>query len=226
MNDTSVISEDRQLTFREQYDLDDKIGQGAYSVVKLCIEKSTGDKYAVKIVSKLGLSIKEERELRDEVNVMKSLNHPYVVHLIAFFDEPRYFYMVLEYLPGGELFDRLVARERYSEDVARHCVRVICSGIQYIHKMNIVHRDIKPENLLLTSLVEDDSVKICDFGLAAKYEEGKLLRTACGTPGYLAPEILKGTGYGKPVDMWAIGVVTYCLLCGYPVRLMGQAYAR
>ena len=209
-------------TFKQQYRLREKIGQGAYSIVKRCIDIETGKTYAVKIVSKLGLADKEEKELRDEVHIMQTLTHPFVCSLIAFFDEGRYFFIVLEYMQGGELFDRLVSRSRYSENVARDCIRIICAGVQYIHEQGIVHRDIKPENLLLASTDNDTFVKVCDFGLATRMpEDGTLLRHACGTRGYLAPEILKGTGYGYAVDMWAVGVVTYCLLAGYPVRRGG-----
>eukprot|EP00604_Paraphysomonas_vestita_P002370 CAMPEP_0174819304 /NCGR_PEP_ID=MMETSP1107-20130205/2449_1 /TAXON_ID=36770 /ORGANISM="Paraphysomonas vestita, Strain GFlagA" /LENGTH=319 /DNA_ID=CAMNT_0016032535 /DNA_START=301 /DNA_END=1260 /DNA_ORIENTATION=+ len=146
---------------------------------------------------------------------MKSLNHPNIVKFVDSFEEEKFFYVVLEFLPGGELFDRLVQKTFYNEKEARDTVRIICEGIKYCHDRGIVHRDLKPENLLMESIDDDAKVKIADFGFATNVV-GSSLTVACGTPGYVAPELVSNKPYGKPVDMWAIGVITYCLLGGYP----------
>mmetsp|Transcript_87845 Transcript_87845/g.250283 ORF Transcript_87845/g.250283 Transcript_87845/m.250283 type:complete len:278 (-) Transcript_87845:401-1234(-) len=126
------------------------------------------------------------------------------------------FYMVMELCVGGEMFDRIVKKSMYTEDEARKCVAQMADALEYCHGQGIVHRDIKPENLLYARPDPDETVKIADFGLAHLLKKDEHLKTACGTPGYVAPEVLTGEGYGTEVDMWSIGVVVYILLCGYP----------
>ena len=134
-----------------------------------------------------------------------------------FYTEDNYYYLVTEFMEGGELFDRIVEKSYYSEREARDLVKLLLEAIKYCHECNVVHRDLKPENLLLTSRSDDASIKLADFGFAKKIEfDGEGLSTACGTPGYVAPEILQGKTYGRSVDVWSIGVITYILLCGYP----------
>jgi len=122
----------------------------------------------------------------------------------------------MELVTGGELFDRIVEKGSYSEEDAKTLVRKIVSAIEYLHSLNIAHRDLKPENLLVKSIADDTEVKIADFGLSKIIDEQKMMQTACGTPGYVAPEVLNAEGYDKEVDMWSIGVITYILLCGFP----------
>lgn len=125
--------------------------------------------------------------------------------------------MVMELMTGGELFDRIIDKEKYSENEARDVIKSLCDALHYCHEMNIVHRDLKPENLLYQNESTDSTIKIADFGLAKLLSEDSLLmHTACGTPGYVAPEILKGLAYDKTVDLWSIGVILYILLCGFP----------
>jgi len=124
-------------------------------------------------------------------------------------------YLVLELMTGGELFDRIVEKEHYSEMEASETIRPIVDAIRYCHSMGIIHRDLKPENLLYGSRDESAIIKISDFGLA-RFLQGELATTACGTPGYVAPEILNAKGYGKEVDYWSIGIILYILLCGFP----------
>ena len=124
--------------------------------------------------------------------------------------------MVMELCVGGEMFDRIVKKSMYTEDEARKCVAQMADALEYCHGQGIVHRDIKPENLLYARPDPDETVKIADFGLAHLLKKDEHLKTACGTPGYVAPEVLTGEGYGTEVDMWSIGVVVYILLCGYP----------
>lgn len=146
---------------------------------------------------------------------MKSINHPNIIEIIDFFIEKDYYYVVLELAEGGELFDRIIAREYYSEKDARDVVSIFVNAIKFCHDRDIVHRDLKPENLLLASTDEDTNIKIADFGFATKSKSHDL-NGYMGTRGYMAPEILEHKDYGKEVDMWSIGVITFILLCGYP----------
>jgi serine/threonine protein kinase len=198
------------------YKLGDVLGEGAFSVVKLAVNRKTGQKVAVKCIDRQGLPEEDENSLRQEVAIMKSLAHPNIVQFIDFFEEDKFFYVVLEFLEGGELFDRIVQKNFYNEKEARDVVKVILDGMKYCHDKGIAHRDMKPENLLLTSKEDDSNVKIADFGFAIRGAQKSALTTQCGTPGYVAPEILQNLPYDKAVDMWSIGVITYILLGGYP----------
>lgn len=191
------------------------MGEGGYSVVKRGISNIDKRVVAVKIVNRTGLSEEDEQSLRGEVAILQRLHHKNIVHAKDFFEEPKHFYVILEYVDGGELFDRIVQKTVYSENDARDLVVVLLRAIKYCHDLNIVHRDLKPENLLLTSKSEDADVKIADFGFAVE-AEGCTLTDACGTPAYIAPEILLAKPYGKPCDMWSFGVILFVLLGGYP----------
>ena len=152
--------------------------------------------------------------LRDEVSILGEVKHPNVIHMLAFYEEEEHYYLVMEIMGGGELFDRIVQKSYYNEKDARDLVKILLDAIYYMHERNIVHRDLKPENLLLASMTNDSDIRLADFGFAKRVT--KALSTQCGTPGYVAPEILKGEKYGLSVDMWSIGVITYILLGGYP----------
>ena len=198
------------------YKLGDVLGEGAFSVVKLAVNRKTGQKVAVKCIDRQGLPEEDENALRQEVAIMRSLNHENIVQFIDFFEEEKFFYVVLEFLEGGELFDRIVKKNFYNEKEARDVVLTILNGMKYCHDRGIAHRDMKPENLLLTSKDDDSNVKIADFGFAIRGAQKSALTTQCGTPGYVAPEILQNQPYDSSVDMWSIGVITYILLGGYP----------
>lgn len=184
-------------------------------MVKLGISNIDKKKVAVKIVTRNGLSADDEESLRAEVRILTDLNHPNIVRAFDFFEEEKYFYVVLEYLDGGELFDRIVKKTFYNEKEARDLVVVLLRAIKYLHDGDVIHRDLKPENLIMTSKNDDANVKLADFGFAAKVD-GFNITTQCGTPGYIAPEIIETKPYGKPVDMWSFGVILYILLGGYP----------
>lgn len=195
------------------------LGQGSFATVKQAVSKKKGEgttKLAVKIIIKTALSAEDHEALETEVSVMEKLNHDNIVMLKEVFDCPARFYMVMELCLGGEMFDRIVKKSMYTEDEARKCVVQMADALEYCHDRGIVHRDIKPENLLYAGPDPDETVKIADFGLAHLLKKDEHLQTACGTPGYVAPEVLTGEGYGTEVDMWSIGVVVYILLCGYP----------
>lgn len=183
--------------YRCRYRTGEVLGEGAYSTVKLAINKVSGQRAAVKIVSRPDISKEDEVALRQEVEIMQSLNHPHIVHCFDFFEEERYYYLVLEFMEGGELFDRIVKKTVYNEKEARDVVKILVDAIKYCHDRNIVHRDLKPENLLLSSKSDDADLKIADFGFAIRTGTGNMLSTQCGTPGYIAPEILENKPYGK-----------------------------
>eukprot|EP00603_Paraphysomonas_imperforata_P004753 CAMPEP_0114416768 /NCGR_PEP_ID=MMETSP0103-20121206/2605_1 /TAXON_ID=37642 ORGANISM="Paraphysomonas imperforata, Strain PA2" /NCGR_SAMPLE_ID=MMETSP0103 /ASSEMBLY_ACC=CAM_ASM_000201 /LENGTH=428 /DNA_ID=CAMNT_0001585013 /DNA_START=53 /DNA_END=1339 /DNA_ORIENTATION=- len=198
------------------YKLGDVLGEGAFSVVKLAVNRKTGQKVAVKCIDRQGLPEEDENSLRQEVAIMKSLQHENIVQFIDFFEEDKFFYVVLEFLEGGELFDRIVKKNFYNEKEARDLVKVILRGIKYIHDKGIAHRDMKPENLLMISEDDDSYVKLADFGFAIHGAQKGEAALSAGTPGFLAPEVLENQGFDKAVDMWSIGVITYILLGGYP----------
>ncbi|KAG6584784.1 CAMK/CAMK1 protein kinase [Phytophthora cinnamomi] len=204
-------------SFEEQYSLGKVIGSGTFSVVRIAIHKPSGQRYAIKCIKREGLVAEDIEALTTEVAILKQMNHPNIMILHDFFVEEKFYYLVTEYMEGGELFDRIVEKSYYNEREARDLVKLLLEAIKYCHDANIVHRDLKPENLLLTSKDDDASIKLADFGFAKRIEfDSEGLVTACGTPGYVAPEILEGKPYGKTVDIWSIGVITYILLCGYP----------
>eukprot|EP01122_Echinamoeba_exundans_P017633 TRINITY_DN947_c0_g1_i1.p1 TRINITY_DN947_c0_g1~~TRINITY_DN947_c0_g1_i1.p1 ORF type:complete len:655 (+),score=222.60 TRINITY_DN947_c0_g1_i1:1428-3392(+) len=197
----------------DDYDLGRQLGTGKFSVVRECKNKKDGKTYAVKMITK---TISEQDEVLKEIEIMRAVDeHPNVIHLIDVYEDADHFNLVLELVTGGELFDKIVEYEFYSEKEAAKLIFQIVSLVAYLHKRGIVHRDLKPENLLF----EDEkatNLKLCDFGLADYIKDGESMFTLVGSPTYMAPEILDGVGYGKPVDLYSIGVVMYILLCGYP----------
>ncbi|KAH8338196.1 hypothetical protein KR074_002937 [Drosophila pseudoananassae] len=216
----------KQVSIEEKYNLHGLLGTGAFSEVRLAESKDPpGDHYAVKIIDKKALKGKEEsleneiRVLRRYVHINKNyfyrLTHPNIVQLLETFEDKLKVYLVMELVTGGELFDRIVEKGSYTEKDASHLVRQILEAVDYMHEQGVVHRDLKPENLLYYSPDEDSKIMISDFGLS-KMEDSGIMATACGTPGYVAPEVLAQKPYGKAVDVWSIGVISYILLCGYP----------
>lgn len=172
--------------------------------------------YAVKCVNRRKLSEEDELALLDEVEILKEMKHIYIIRLYDFFVEPATYYLVMERMSGGELFDRIVAKAYYNEKEARDVCKIVLEAVGYLHNNNVAHRDLKPENLLLLSESDDSQVKIADFGFAKKVKAPQSLTTQCGTPGYVAPEILEGIPYDTRADMWSVGVILYILLGGYP----------
>jgi len=203
-------------SFEMQYRLLRELGSGSFSTVREASKKATNEHFAVKIVKRMDLPPDDEESLIEEVSILKNMDHPHIIKLYEFFEERHFYYLVTELMLGGELFDRIVRKTFYNEKEARDLVKILLSTVKYMHENSIVHRDLKPENLLLTSDHDDASIKIADFGFARQLKGGAGLKTQCGTPGYVAPEILRNEEYGKPVDMWSCGVITFILLGGYP----------
>ncbi|KAG5848458.1 hypothetical protein ANANG_G00098660 [Anguilla anguilla] len=198
----------------DKYRVGKVIGDGNFAVVKECVERSTGKEFALKIIDKAKCSGKEHL-IENEVAVLRRVKHPNIIMLIEEVDTPTELYLVMELVKGGDLFDAITSSTKYTERDASAMVFNLASALKYLHGMKIVHRDIKPENLLVCDGPDGTkSLKLGDFGLATVVEEP--LHTVCGTPTYVAPEIILESGYGLKVDIWAAGVITYILLCGFP----------
>uniref|UniRef100_A0A8C6S0C9 calcium/calmodulin-dependent protein kinase n=1 Tax=Nannospalax galili TaxID=1026970 RepID=A0A8C6S0C9_NANGA len=186
--------------FTDEYQLYEDIGKGAFSVVRRCVKLCTGHEYAAKIINTKKLSARDHQKLEREARICRLLKHSNIGEVT-----------------GGELFEDIVAREYYSEADASHCIQQILEAVLHCHQMGVVHRDLKPENLLLASKCKGAAVKLADFGLAIEVQgDQQAWFGFAGTPGYLSPEVLRKEAYGKPVDIWACGVILYILLVGYP----------
>mmetsp|Transcript_83543 Transcript_83543/g.202598 ORF Transcript_83543/g.202598 Transcript_83543/m.202598 type:complete len:448 (-) Transcript_83543:90-1433(-) len=205
-----------------KYEIGKTLGEGTFGKVKLATNSETGEKVAIKILDKekiqkqnMGSSVKKE------ISIMKMIKHKHVVKLYEVLASRTKIFIVLELITGGELFDKIVAEGRFNEDTSRFYFRQLCTGVKYCHTQGVAHRDLKPENLLLD---ETSLLKISDFGLSALYTGGPddgtsratLLHTTCGTPNYVAPEVLNDRGYdGRAADVWSMGVILYVLLAGF-----------
>ncbi|KAJ3211911.1 hypothetical protein HDU67_004183 [Dinochytrium kinnereticum] len=200
----------------------DALGTGNFATVKVGVHRSTGLHHAIKILNKSRFQGKPKiiQSIRQEVSLLMAVNHPCIINIGGVYDEKDFIYIVLELARGGELFDRIVDKRKFPEGECRVIMKQLFAALKYLHERNIVHRDLKPENILLVSKdPEDLRIKISDFGLAKLVGEEMFLKTLCGTPNYVAPEVLipaNGRAYGKPVDLWSSGVVLYICLCGFP----------
>ncbi|KAH8547552.1 kinase-like domain-containing protein [Umbelopsis sp. PMI_123] len=191
---------------KKNYELGEILGSGSYGSVKRATRISDGLEVAVKIIPKKNVTGHFDMVL-GEINVLKDIDHPNVIHFYDWFESRA---------TGGELFDRICQRGKFTEKDAVEVIRTVLSGIEDLHAHNIVHRDLKPENLLYKTDDQHSPLVICDFGIAKTMDDASaVMTTVCGSPGYVAPEVLLRQGYGKPVDIWAMGVITYTLLCGY-----------
>ncbi|XP_075881950.1 calcium/calmodulin-dependent protein kinase (CaM kinase) II beta 1 isoform X5 [Nelusetta ayraudi] len=203
--------------FTDEYQLYEELGKGAFSVVRRCVKLCTGQEYAAKIINTKKLSARDHQKLEREARICRLLKHPNIVRLHDSISEEGFHYLLFDLVTGGELFEDIVAREYYSEADASHCIQQILEAVLHCHQMGVVHRDMKPENLLLASKCKNAAVKLADFGLAIEVQgDQQAWFGFAGTPGYLSPEVLRKEAYGKPVDIWACGVILYILLVGYP----------
>eukprot|EP00924_Labyrinthula_sp_SR-Ha-C_P005463 snap_masked-scaffold_1-processed-gene-32.30-mRNA-1 protein AED:0.08 eAED:0.09 QI:0/-1/0/1/-1/1/1/0/337 len=196
-----------------------KLGEGNYGEVYLFVEGE--DKSAIKVVKKNKLSSKDEKDnLKREIQVLEHLSattvrHPHIVNFFEVLEDKKAFYMKLELVEGGELFDRIVQKSSYSEKETCQVIKNVAEALHFCHEQGIVHRDLKPENLLLVSRESDTHVKLADFGFAAFCAE-KPLNDGCGTLIYVAPEVLAAREYRTEPDLWSLGVILYVLITGYP----------
>ena len=194
----------------------DELGEGTFGHVRLAINKQTGEKVAIKILEKKKiLEFEDKIRVEREIKILKCLRHPNIVHLYSVVQTMDNLYIIMEYARGIELFDFIAKRKRIDEITACQIYQQIISGLEYLHKNNIVHRDIKPENLIINKKTKE--LKIVDFGLSNMFNtEKRLLSSSCGSPSYAAPEMLQGHKYRpQPVDVWSSGIVLYAMICGY-----------
>jgi len=209
-----LVQSAKARKIEEYYEFKDKIGTGRFSDVYVGLEISSQLQWAIKVVEKKRLNEQEREMMRSEVAIMRLLNHNNVVQLKEVFEDKQKMYLIMELVEGGELFDRIRKKKVFSEFTAFFITRQLLDTVKYLHDVGIVHRDIKPENILLTDDSEIPTVKLADFGLSRLVGPTDMLRSACGTLAYVAPEVLMQRPYGKPVDVWSVGIVTYLMLRG------------
>ena len=195
------------------YRLGKNLGIGSFGKVRLAEHQLTGHKVAVKILNRNRIrQLEMDEKVRREIKILKLFYHPHIIRLYEVIYTPTDIYMVMEFVPGGELFDFIVSNGRLSEPRARSMFQQLVSGVEYCHQHMVVHRDLKPENLLLDG---EQQLRIADFGLSNVMKDGDFFKTSCGSPNYSAPEVISGRLYAGPeVDVWSCGVILYALLCG------------
>jgi len=210
-----------------EYSIGRNLGSGSFSVVKECFSLSSKDRCAVKIIKKNKL--KDLSILENEITIMKTSVHPNIIKLLDVYETEEELFLVMEFIPGGELYEALINLGPFSEEQTFYIFRQLVDAVSYLHKNGIAHRDIKLENILWTE--SSNQLKLTDFGLAKSVllSDAEFMSTPCGTPSYVAPEIMKGQNYTHAVDLWALGVVLYLLLfCKYPFPgdSLGEIYSR
>ncbi len=206
------LSLTKKKKFSELYEVREKLQRGSASIVKKCFSKVHLKEFAVKIIER---DVKTDEHVMEEVSIMNHLHHDNIVAVVDFFEEEDYYYIVMELMAGGDVFDRIIDLHNYTEKDARDVAKNILLAVDYMHQNGVVHRDIKPQNIFLESKNSNSVIKIGDFGFAKRVHIPKSLNQRCGTPSYVAPEILKNQPYDQACDMWSVGVVLYVLLCGY-----------
>jgi len=205
----------RKAEIAKNYSIGQQLGSGNFAVVKKAVRKADGQEVAIKIIDKA--KVEDMNDITREIEIMGQIDHPNVIKLYEIFDEPKKMQLVMELVTGGELFDKIVALGSYTEKDAASVMKTLCSALDYLHEKKIVHRDLKPENILLKNANSIHDIKVADFGLARVVSNKEMMKTACGTPGYVAPEVLQNKGYDSgAVDLWSAGVILYILLCGFP----------
>ena len=197
------------------YDIKEKLGSGKFGLIKLGINKKTNKKVAIKIMSKSNMANDDLELVRTEIEILKICQHPNIIQLYDVFENINYFYIIMEYCSGGDLFSYLEKRNfRLPENQACKFMHKMCAAIYYIHQYGIAHRDLKPENVLMTSKDENADLRILDFGLSKIIGPDEKCTEPYGTLSYVAPEVLLDIPYGKEVDLWSLGVIAYLMLSG------------
>merc|ERR1712166_1224204 len=204
-----------QGTLRDIYKIGHVLGEGAFGEVRLCTHRETKEKRAVKVLKKENMDKTEQMQMLNEINTLRSLDHPNIVKIYEYFEDDKRFYIVTEHIQGGELFDEIINRGKFDERNAAILMKQLLSCIGYCHSHGIVHRDLKPENVLLEASKDFGEVKVIDFGTAQPFKAGQKLSETIGTPYYIAPEVL-AKKYNKECDIWSLGVMTYIVLSGIP----------
>jgi len=204
-------------SIRNHYTISKTLGKGSFATTKLATSTADKSLWAAKVLSKRTMQADDIKAFQQEIKILKTLDHPNVCWTREIFEDRNNYFVVCELMTGGELFDRIVEKEYYTEKEAAVCVADICKALVYCHDRNIVHRDLKPENIMYANMKPDSPVKVVDFGLSTTAAHGDAtMKTACGTPEYVAPEVISKKPYTNKCDMWSVGVIMYILLCGYP----------
>lgn len=204
---------ERKHRLKQRFQVVRKLGQGTYGKVQLAINKATDQEVAIKTIKKSKIETEQDSlRIRREIQIMSSIQHPYIIHIYEVFENKDKIVLVMQYASGGELYDYVSEHKELSSEEARRIFRQVASAVYYCHKNKICHRDLKLENILLD---EKGNAKIADFGLSNVYDERNFLSTFCGSPLYASPEIVRGTPYyGPEVDCWSLGVLLYTLVYG------------
>lgn len=211
---TSFVSK-RGGKIRDHYRIGKLLGSGAFGEVRLCLHKETQTQRAVKVLRKNLLDPKEMEMLKNEIQILKDLDHPNIVKMFEFLEDEKRIYIVTEICKGGELFDEILNRSKFDERDAAIVMKQLLSAVNYCHKNNIVHRDLKPENILLEQDRDLEKIKVVDFGTSLVYDMDRNLDEKLGTAYYIAPEVIKKS-YNEKCDLWSSGVILYILLSGEP----------
>lgn len=209
------------IKFDEVYELKEKLHKSSTAQIWACTHKETNENYAVKVIPNTpgrkavtGKSVSDS--IHHELAVLKSAKHSHIIEIIDFFEDDDNFYLVMERMDGGDVFDRIIDMTKYTEKDARDLAKFLLEAVHLLHTKNIAHRDLKPQNILLKSKKDNANIKLADFGFACRVHTPQSLTTRCGTPTYVAPEILKNIPYDQSSDMWSVGVILFVLLVGYP----------
>ncbi|XP_039991122.1 serine/threonine-protein kinase 33 [Xiphias gladius] len=221
--DVPVIRLENDAELREIYEFGRKLGRGSFGVVYEATHNETQTNWAIKEVCKPAAGSSKVQMLGHEINILKKVSHAHIIHLKEVYDTPRMMYLVTELCAGGELMQLLQQKTFFTEDETRHIICSLADAVVYLHKRDIVHRDLKLENILVKNSLDDDNdrinIKVTDFGLSVQTGGvgiENIMKEACGTLIYMAPEMMSGRGYSQWCDVWSIGVVMYMLLCGEP----------
>ena len=207
---------ERTGKLRDTYKISKKVGEGAFSSVRIIKHRVTGEKRAVKTIHKRSLRTDEEKAMIfSEVSILSSLDHPNIIKLHEYYQDELNYYIITEYCSGGELFERILSQGSISEATAAEYMRQIFSILSYLHENRIAHRDLKPENFLLSSSASNAYLKIIDFGVSKVCSPGEYMNVKVGTAYYIAPEVI-AKRYDDKCDVWSAGVIMFILLCGYP----------
>ena len=210
------------LRFEDVYELKKQIHQSKFATLWQCEHKKKKEIFVVKRIdrnsgaTKLPNGKSIENSILQELAVLRSLKHKNIIQIEDFFESKDFLYLIMENMAGGDVFDKVSQVKRYTEKDARDLAKQLLEAVNHIHKNGFVHRDLKPQNLLLKTKSSDSDIKLGDFGFATRVHTPQSLTTRCGTPSYVAPEILKNIPYDQAVDMWSIGIILYVLLFGYP----------